>query len=54
MASNYTNDLITGGTGKAFECWNISIQGSTMTWNGLRENGLIASFRMEKVAGPPL
>lgn len=54
MASNYTNDLITGGTGKAFECWNISIQGSTMTWNGLRENDLIASFRMEKVAGPPL
>jgi hypothetical protein len=54
LASNYTNDLISGERGKAFECWNISIEGNTMLWNGLRENGLITSFRMEKVACPPV
>ena len=54
LASNYTNDLLTGGTGKAFECWNITIQGDTMSWTGLRENGLVTSFQMKKVAGPPL
>jgi hypothetical protein len=53
MASNYTNDLISGGTGTAYECWNISIQGSTMTWAGLRQNGQVTSYRMEKVTGPP-
>ncbi|MDD4603475.1 MAG: hypothetical protein PHF97_06675 [Bacteroidales bacterium] len=54
LASNFTNDLLSGATGKAFECWNISITGDTMFWNGLRSNGLITSFRMEKVAGPPV
>ncbi len=54
LASNYTNDLISGETGKAFECWNFRIEGSTMFWTGLRENGLVSSFRMEKAAGPPL
>ena len=53
LATNYTNDLITGGTGKAFECWNLSIQGNTMFWMGLRGNELVTSFRMEKVTGPP-
>ena len=53
LASNYTNDLITGGTGKAFECWNITITGNTMSWTGLRENGLTTSYRMDKVSGPP-
>ncbi len=53
MATNYTNDLISGGTGKAFECWNFDIVGNTMSWTGLRDNGLTASYQMEKVAGPP-
>jgi hypothetical protein len=53
LASNYTNDLISGGKGKAFECWNIRITGDTMYWAGLRNNGIFTSFRMEKVAGPP-
>lgn len=53
LASNYTNDLITGGTGKAYECWNFRIEGNKMYWTGLRENGLTTSFEMEKVAAPP-
>jgi hypothetical protein len=54
MASNYTNDLLSGETGKAYECWNISIDGNTMNWTGLRASGLTTSFQMEKVAGPPV
>ena len=54
LASNYTNDLLTGGSGKAYECWNINILGKTMFWTGLRESGQITSFRMDKVAGPPI
>jgi len=54
MASNYTNDLISGEKGKAYECWNFIIEGDTMFWTSLRENGLITSFRMEKVTGPPV
>lgn len=53
MATNFTNNLLSGETGKAFECWNISIIGNTMFWSGLRENGLISSFQMEKVDSPP-
>jgi hypothetical protein len=54
MASNYTNDLLSGGTGKAYECWNFDIEADTMSWTGLRENGLTTSYRMEKVANPPV
>jgi hypothetical protein len=53
MASNYSNDLLSGAIGKAFECWNFSITGNTMVWKGLRENGQVTSYRMEKVKGPP-
>ncbi len=53
FASNYTNDLISGGKGKSYECWNISIEGETMRWTGLRENGVTTSFMMVKVPGPP-
>ncbi|MEI6577212.1 MAG: hypothetical protein WCO63_13625 [Bacteroidota bacterium] len=54
MASNYTNDLITGGTAKAYECWKINIQGDTMSWTGIRQNGTVTTFQMGKVAAPPL
>lgn len=53
MATNYTNDLLSGSTGKAYECWNISIAGNTMDWTAIRENGKTVSFQMEKVSGPP-
>jgi hypothetical protein len=54
MASNYTNDLLSGGTGKAYECWNFVIEGDTMSWTGLRANDATTSYRMEKVAAPPV
>ncbi len=54
LASNYTNDLLSGETGKAYECWSISIVDNKMTWHGLRENGLIVTFEMDKVDNPPL
>lgn len=54
LATNYTNDLLSGGTGNAYECWNFSITGDTMHWTAQREFGLFTSFRMEKVAGPPI
>ncbi len=54
LASNYSNDLQTGGTGRAFECWNITIDGNHMAWEGLREEGLVVTFEMNKVEGPPL
>jgi hypothetical protein len=53
LASNFTNDLLSGETGKAYECWNISIENNTMYWTGLRDNGQITSFQMEKVDSPP-
>jgi hypothetical protein len=53
FTSNYSNDLISGGTGLAFECWTFSIDGNMMTWTGLRENGKIVTYEMEKVANPP-
>jgi len=54
LATNFENDLISGGTGKAYECWKINIQGTTMNWTGLRAEGVTTSYQMEKVAGPPV
>lgn len=53
FVSTYTNDLITGGKGKTFECWNIEINGNTMKWNGLRDNSYIVTYEMEKVPKLP-
>ncbi|MDD4637673.1 MAG: hypothetical protein PHV66_08740 [Bacteroidales bacterium] len=54
FVSNYSNDLLSGGTGHAFECWDFSINGNTMTWTGLRENNKIVTYQMKKVSTPPL
>ncbi len=54
MATNYSNDLLSGETGKAFECWNITINDNKMFWEGLRENNHIATFEMIRVDSPPL
>lgn len=54
MAGNYTNDLISGGTGRTCECWRITISGGTMTWKGLRKGGEIKEFTMTKVSSPPV
>lgn len=53
LATNYTNDLITGETGLAYECWNIEINGNTMNWRAIRDNWFEPSYSMVKVSGPP-
>jgi len=54
FASNYTNDLISGDTGLAFECWDFTLDGNNMTWTGLRENNTTVTYEMEKVPAPPV
>jgi hypothetical protein len=53
MASNYSNDLINGGKGKAFECWNFTLDVNNMVWTGLRENNVTITYEMEKVSSAP-
>jgi hypothetical protein len=53
MASNYSHDLLSGGTGLAFECWNYTLDGNNMVWTGLRENNVTITYEMEKVPSPP-
>jgi hypothetical protein len=54
IVSNYSNDLQSGNIGKAYECWNFSITGDTMTWTGLRENNKTVTYEMVKVDKSPL
>lgn len=54
LATNFTNDLISGGTGLAYECWEVSINGNTMNWTGRRSGGRIASYSMQRVSSPPI
>lgn len=54
LATNFTNDFVSNAIGSDYECWSISIQDSVMSWSGLRENGKITSYEMEKVDGPPI
>lgn len=54
MASNYSNDLLSGSVGLAYECWNFSIQDDIMVWTGLRENNVTVTYVMEKVQAPPV
>jgi len=53
MASNYSHDLISGGTGLAFECWNFNLKENKMTWTGLRENNTTITYEMERVSSAP-
>jgi WD40 repeat protein len=53
FVSTYSNDLITGGKGKTFECWNIEINDNKMQWTGLRDNSVIVKYGMEKVSFLP-
>lgn len=54
FASNFTNDLVSGGKGKSFECWTFEIIGNNMTWIGLRESGKVITYQMTKVSAPPV
>ncbi len=53
MVSNYSHDLLSGGTGSTYECWNFSIVGNKMVWTGLRANNITITYEMEKVSSPP-
>jgi len=53
FVSNYTNDLVTGGKSKTYECWIFEIDGDTMTWTALRDNNKTESYQMTKVAAAP-
>jgi hypothetical protein len=53
MASNYSHDLLSGGSGLAYECWNFTIDENKMVWTGLRENNITITYEMEKVQSPP-
>lgn len=54
FASNYTNDLISGGKGKAYECWNFTINNNTMTWTALRKGSKTVRYEMNRVDAPPI
>jgi hypothetical protein len=53
FVSNYSNDLVIGGKGKTFECWNFNIDGNNMIWSALRKNNQTESYQMTKVTNPP-
>ncbi len=54
FASNYSNDLLSGAVGLAYECWNIDLVGTSMFWSGHRANNVTTSFRMDRVSAPPV
>ncbi len=54
FVSNYSNDLQSGIKGKAYEGWNFSISGNTMTWTGLRENNKTVTYEMTRADNPPV
>ncbi len=53
LATNWSNDLLTGGRGLAYECWRIQIAGPTMKWSGLRLGGKVVTYEMSRVDHPP-
>ena len=53
MAGNYSYDILGGGTGLTFECWNFTIAGNYMVWTGLRENNITITYEMERVSSLP-
>jgi hypothetical protein len=54
LASNYSNDLLSGSVGLSFECWNFSITNSKMTWTGLRADNKTVTYEMNKVDAVPV
>ena len=52
LASNFSNNMQTGKIGRCYECWNVSISGDSMTWNGLHSNGK-TKFNLIRKDNPP-
>lgn len=53
LATNYTAARVADGNNMFYDCWNIHIDGNTMTLTALRENNQIESYEMEKVESLP-
>lgn len=53
LASAYTSGLEPGVGNKVYECWDIALDGDTMTWTGLRANNFTETYEMVKVSNPP-
>jgi len=53
LATNFSHDLISSGTGLAFECWNFTLNKNKMIWTGLRENTITITYEMDRVLSPP-
>lgn len=54
LATNWSNDIFSGNPGLDYECWEIEISENMMKWTGYRANGLVATYEMVKVPGPPV
>lgn len=54
FVSNYNNDLVSGGVGKAYECWTFEITADTMVWSGLRIDNTMVTYRMVRAQNPPV
>lgn len=53
LVCNYTNDLILGSHGKAYECWYFDIEGTNMTCTSLDSNNSNVTYEVVKVSNPP-
>ncbi|MFC2118897.1 hypothetical protein ACFLTI_08780 [Bacteroidota bacterium] len=50
MASIFTNNILTAEEKRQCECWEIvSISDNIMEWTALREDGVVATYRMRRV-----
>lgn len=49
LASNYSNDYLSGAQGRTSECWNLYFNSDGMKWTAKRAGGKTASFFMKKV-----
>ncbi|MDL2221521.1 hypothetical protein LJC35_03085 [Parabacteroides sp. OttesenSCG-928-N08] len=49
LASNYSNDLLSGAQGRTSECWKLYFNNDGMSWTGKRAGGKKAAFYMKKV-----
>ncbi len=54
MATNFKNNILTGGQNRESECWTISINGNRMAWYAWRADGTVATFEMERVESTPV
>lgn len=49
LTCNWSNDEISGIKGTMFECWEISVDGDSMEWDALREDGNMVYYSMKRI-----